>query len=146
MTDHPPLPDLTWPALLARWTLFAQSSVALPRTPLGDRWRAAVPSIIALQAVTFALAEVPTLPEAERPLAHDRAAILINRHAADLARLWPTDPPQPITQLLADARLALSAVASTLPPPAGPAPHDPHIIPPIRLPDPPPIPDKDHSP
>ena len=49
---------ISWASLLAHWTQVAQASLALPRDAEGDRWRAAVPSIIVLQAVTHALAEV----------------------------------------------------------------------------------------
>src|SRR5262245_40321112 len=53
-----PMFDLTWPALLGHWTAFAQNSLALPKTADGDRWRAAVPAIIGLQALTHALGDL----------------------------------------------------------------------------------------
>lgn len=106
---------LTWAGLLARWTAFAQASVALPRTGEGEKWRAAVPGIIALQAVTFALAEAAGLAAPERALARDRAGVLIERHAGEFARLWPVGAgaagresglPAALAELLADARAA----------------------------------------
>ena len=107
----PPLPDLTWPALLARWTDFAQSSLAFPRTTDGDRWRNAVPAIIGLQAVTFALAEVDTLAADERALARDRAAVLIRRHEAEFRAAWPGETLHlELETLLADAKAALAAI------------------------------------
>lgn len=119
MPDDRPIGDLTWPALLAHWTAFARSSVALPKNAEGDRWRAAVAPIIGLQAVAFALGDLDRLdespgatgdtePDGERALALDKAEILINQHAGELARLWPGEPLHPeLASLVADARAAL---------------------------------------
>ena len=106
-----PAPDLTWPALLARWTAFAQSSLALPKNLEGERWRSAVSSIINLQAVTFALAELDTLEaEGERPLALDKSDIIIRSAAGQLHALWRAEPlPAELITLTNDARLALAA-------------------------------------
>ncbi len=100
--------DLTWPALLAQWTRFAQASVALPRTPTGDRWRAAVPAIIALQSLTHALGELHRLPPGERALALDRAEVLIKRHEAELLALFGTVEGE-LAALTGDARSAARA-------------------------------------
>lgn len=100
----------TWPALLAHWLAFAQASLAFPQNPQGDRLRAAVPSIINLQAVTFALAELHLLPTADRPPAIDKAAHLIDQHAAVLTGLFAPDPNGEIDTLIADARAVLQAV------------------------------------
>ena len=102
-------PNTTWPALLAHWLQFAQASIAFPKTAEGDRLRAAVPSIINLQAVTFALAELHLLPAAERPVAIDKAAHLIDQHAKLLTDLFATTPNEEITPLIQDARAALQA-------------------------------------
>jgi hypothetical protein len=109
-----PLADMTWPALLAHWTDFARASIALPRNSEGDRWRAAVAPIIGLQAVTFALGDLGRLGSGEeRALALDRAAILIDRHGAELAALWPGQPLDPhLTGLIADARACLAAAVA----------------------------------
>lgn len=80
--------SLTWTALLGRWIEFAQASLAIPAEADGERWRASVPSIINLQAVTFALAEVANLPLQERPLALDKAEILIRANREKLASIW----------------------------------------------------------
>jgi hypothetical protein len=106
-----PTPDLTWPALLARWTAFAQSSIALPKNREGDRWRSAVSSIINLQAVTFALAELDTLTgPGERALALDKSDIIIRSAAARLRALWPGEAlPSELASLIHDAALALDA-------------------------------------
>lgn len=104
-SDGSGLGELTWPGLLAQWTRFAQASVAFPKTAEGDRWRAATPAIIALQAVALALAELERLPVADRALAIDRAEVLIRRHAGELRALFGT-PAGELGALLADARAA----------------------------------------
>jgi len=105
--------DLTWPALLAHWTQFAQSSLALPKTAEGDRWRAAVPAIIGLQAVTFALGDLDRLADGaggERALALDKSDLLIRKHAAELHDLWRGEPLHAeLATLIDDARAALAA-------------------------------------
>ncbi|HRP64065.1 MAG TPA: hypothetical protein PK400_12270, partial [Phycisphaerales bacterium] len=63
---------LTWTGLLSQWVRFAQSAPALPKNAEGERWRAAVPSVIALQAVTFALNDLARLPVADRAHARDK--------------------------------------------------------------------------
>lgn len=101
---------LTWAGLLSKWTEFARSALALPRTAEGDRWRRAVPSIVGLQAVTFALGEVGTLPPDELALALDRAEMLVDRDREALERIWPGEPLHPdLRTLIDDARRALAA-------------------------------------
>lgn len=106
-----PHPDLTWPALLARWTAFAQSSLALPKNSDGDRWRNAVPSIINLQAVTFALDELEKLTrEGERALALDKSEIIVRSATGQLHALWRGDAlPSELVGLIHDAGVALDA-------------------------------------
>jgi hypothetical protein len=110
-------PNVTWPALLAHWLAFAKASIAFPQTPEGDRLRAAVPSIINLQAVTFALAELHLLPAADRSAAIDRAAHLIDQHASLLTGMFVAAPNAEITTLISDARAALVAVRTARPNP-----------------------------
>ncbi|MBX3358065.1 MAG: hypothetical protein KF745_06530 [Phycisphaeraceae bacterium] len=112
MSDPAAAADLTWPALLAQWTQFAQSSLALPRNAEGDRWRAAVAPIIALQSLTHALADLDRLaggPD-QRALALDTADLLIARHTSDLHALWRGEPLHPeIESIISDARAARAA-------------------------------------
>jgi hypothetical protein len=103
--------DLTWPALLARWTAFAQSSLALPKNAAGDRWRAAVPAIINLQAVTFALEDLDRLTRpGEKALALDKAEIIIRSGTGQLHALWRGDVvPTELVALIHDAGTAIDA-------------------------------------
>ena len=118
--DHDLAPQrLTWAALLGRWVDFARSALALPDDPDGRRLRACVPDIIMLQAVWCALRELDDLEGAERALGLDRAAVLIDKHAAAIEQRWP-DPaegevgggetmPQLLLDLIRDAREELAA-------------------------------------
>lgn len=102
--------SLTWSLLLARWTDFARSAVALPDTGEPGRWKKAVPDVIALQAVYHALGEADALPEDERALGLDRSDVLIKKHAAALHDRWRAEPmPEALTELVEDARAALAA-------------------------------------
>jgi hypothetical protein len=118
--DCPSTPPLTWTVLLAGFARLAKASLALPADQLGERWRTTIPSIIALQSVTFALADVHRLDPAERPLALDKAEILITEHERLIRGLWSAAPvlPDSLADLIIDARAALHAAArhETLPP------------------------------
>lgn len=101
---------ITWAGLLAKWTEFAQSAAALPKTADGDRMRACVPSIIGLQAITHALAELDRLPEDEYAVGQDRAEVVIKRHAGEIHAAWEAEPlPEALQEIIGDARLALRA-------------------------------------
>lgn len=104
---------LTWAALLGQWVRFAQSALALPDDAEGRAWKAAVPAIIALQAVCMALRDAHRLPPDERALGLDRARILLEKHSAELHRLFANGPLHPmLRELIADAELAIRDVAS----------------------------------
>ncbi len=106
--DQPLHPEtLTWTALLGKWVEFAKVSVALPKDVEGEQWRASVVAIINLQAVTFALAEVGDLPEIDRPVALDRAEVLINDNQASLESIWADAMPDSVAEITRDARGAL---------------------------------------
>jgi hypothetical protein len=107
MSLHPEA--LTWMALLGRWMQFAQASLALREEQDGDRWRASVPAIINLQAVTFALGDLDQLPPEEHALAIDRAELLITSSAARLDAIWLNAVRSPsLNEIIADARHALA--------------------------------------
>ncbi len=106
------MPDTaTWTGLLAHWTALAQRSLALPKNAEGERWRAAVPAIVGLQAITHALGEIDTLaPGEDRAAAQDRAAVGIQSHAGALHQLWRGEPMHgELTGMIDDARAALAA-------------------------------------
>lgn len=106
------MPDAnTWTGLLAHWTALAQRSLALPQNAEGERWRAAIPAIVGLQAIAHALGEIDTLaPDEDRAAAQDLAAVGIQNHAASLHRLWRGEPiHEELTGMIDDARAALAA-------------------------------------
>lgn len=99
---------LTWAVLLGRWIDFARSALALPDDADGRRLRDAVPDMIGLQAVWFALQHLEELEPAERAIGLDRAAVLIERHTSSLQTMWDRQPlPPALTELIADATTAL---------------------------------------
>ncbi len=99
----------TWAALLGAWTDFARSSAAFPKTPEGDALRDAVPAIIGLQAVTFALRDIDRLHPDERPVSLETAALLIRQYASQLHDIWRGEDLHPeIAALIHDARHELA--------------------------------------
>lgn len=100
---------ITWTMLLSRWTEFAKAAVALPTQGEGARWRAAVPDVIALQALTHALAELDSLSDqGQRAPAIDLAEVQVGRHAEALNGHWKSEPlPVQLAELIGDARAAL---------------------------------------
>ena len=106
-------PDtLTWTGLLAQWMDFARASVALPPGAEGDRWRDSIAPIITLQAVTFALAELGRLSAEARPLARDKAEVLIRDSESQLATIWKDTMTETVREICTDARTALRASLS----------------------------------
>jgi hypothetical protein len=106
--------DMTWPALLAHWTGIAQASLALPETAENQRWKSAIPAIVGLQAVTFALGDLDRLAvdasgaPGERALAIDKADLASRQFAKDLHTLWHDGPlPDELSLIIADARAAV---------------------------------------
>jgi len=102
--------SLTWTGLLAQWVRFAQASAALPKGDAeGDRWRASVPAVINLQAVTFALGDLDRLAASERPLALDKAELIIRDSRRQLQELWGDAMTPTLHELCNDADDALRA-------------------------------------
>jgi hypothetical protein len=79
---------ITWTGLLAQWTQAAQASLAIPEEHDGPAWRRSIAPLITLQAVTFALNELGDLPVEERPVARDRAALLIDESLDLVEAVW----------------------------------------------------------
>lgn len=97
-----------WAALLARWTEFARASVAFPKTAEGRAWSSSVAPAITLQAISFALADLESIEADERPLALDRASILIESASAEIHSAWaPESAHEELLELIEDARQAL---------------------------------------
>src|SRR5688572_14289249 len=103
---------LTWAVLLGRWVNFARSAVALPDDAQGRAWKAAVPDIIGLQAVTMALDELDQLPPDEQALGLDRGHVLVERHARNLRSLFPQDLHPMLRDLIDEATQGLTAARS----------------------------------
>lgn len=109
MTDPKPLePDrLTWAVLLARWTDFARSAVALPEEGEGGLVRQSVTDIITLQAVWFSLRQMDELSDPERAIGLDRAGVLVERHRRAIkARFGEIPLPEGLQSLLDDVEAA----------------------------------------
>jgi hypothetical protein len=103
----------SWTALLAFWTEFARTAVALPETREGDAWRASVAPAIGLHAIASALGELDRLAREEHAVAMDRAEVGIKEHARTLHAAWAHEPlPEALAELITDARTALEAAAS----------------------------------
>jgi len=101
---------MTWAALLGKWTEFAQSALALPDNDEGGRLKEAVPTIITLQAVTHACAELGQLDTDERLLGADKAEMLVKKNAGEFNRIWSGEVmPDAIIEIVEDAQLALRA-------------------------------------
>jgi len=104
---------LTWAVLLGKWTEFAQTAVALPTDGEGGRWRDAVASVITLQAVTHALAELDEIDPAERSVALDRAEIACREASGRLHELWRGEAlPEEVGALIDDSRIAFEMAAN----------------------------------
>ena len=100
---------LTWSALIGRWVEFARSAVALPTDRAGKRMREAVPSIIMLQAVYFAVQHLEELSRDEQALGLDRAELLLDEHRGVIEKLWHGDsPPGELSVLIHDAETAIT--------------------------------------
>lgn len=113
MGDVEPLePErLTWAVLLARWTDFAGSAVALPEVGEAGLVRQSVTDIITLQAVWFALGQMDELSDAERALGLDRAGVLIARHRSAIqARFGENGMPEGLESLLEDVAEAYEKI------------------------------------
>lgn len=108
---HPEV--LTWTGLLGQWMQFAQASLALPDDAQGPRWRASVPAVINLQAVTFALADLDRVSASERALALDKAEILIRQSSGQLNEIWSGQSMSAqLSEIAADAQAALALARS----------------------------------
>ena len=102
----------TWSALLGHWMALVKAGEGLVRAAPDDldaaRWRASIPEVVTLQAITFALGELARLPEADRPLARDRADLGVTSAASTLDQVWRgVEMPESVLEIAADARRAV---------------------------------------
>jgi len=108
-----PITDLgTWSALLGHWMALVKAGEGLRRAaetdPDAARWRASIPEVVTLQAITFALGDLARLPEADRPLARDRADLGVVAAASALDAVWRgVEMPESVLEIAADARRAV---------------------------------------
>ena len=99
---------LGWSAMLAKWTEFAQASLALPKDHDGPRWKACVTPIITMQAIVAALGELDQLPRGHQPVAIDAAEALLREQLAIVHEAWSGELiPDSINDLIEEARGAL---------------------------------------
>lgn len=93
--------------MLGRWTELARAASAQSSDPGWQRLSACVSDVIALQAVTMALDELPTADPATQALGLDRAGVLIDRSLAGIDRAWRDElRPESLRALIDDARSA----------------------------------------
>ena len=106
---------MTWSVLISRWMAFAQSALALPDTANGRAWKAAVPSIITLQALFFALRESEELPSEEQAVGYDRSMVQMNDCIGKLKTIFEGESLHPmLTDLIEDLTEELRVVAKRL--------------------------------
>jgi hypothetical protein len=109
---------LTWSVLLGHWTAFARASLALPDDAPGSAMRQTVPDAIGLQALWFALQQLPDLPPDQQALGHDRAAVLLDKHRQHIQSTWAAAQqpiPPLLNELLDDVQTALATTDTPTP-------------------------------
>ncbi len=106
--ESAPLSTETWASLLGRWIEFAQVSVVLPSDGDGRRWRSAIPSIIEVQAITFALRDLAVLPREDRDVARARAGVVLEQASGRIHDIWRgLALPESVFELIEEARRTL---------------------------------------
>ena len=103
---------ITWTTLLSHWTSLVKAGeglvMAAPDDADAHRWRDSIPEIMTLQAITFALGDLESLSEPDRPLARDRADLAVTESSAALDRCWKgVEMPPMLLEIASDARRAV---------------------------------------
>lgn len=106
--------SLTWAALLGRWLDMAAASVAIGDDQDGPQWRRSISSFVTLQAIVFALEEFESLADDERPVALDRAEVLVSDARGQLEETWPAGIPDSLVEALEDAEGAIGMLESRM--------------------------------
>jgi hypothetical protein len=101
---------LAWTALLGRFIDLVKAGKGMPTTGAGPKWAASIEPIILMQATAFALDDLASLPEADRPLARDRAEVQLTTALEQAEAIW-TAPlvPGAIREIEAAANEALES-------------------------------------
>ena len=94
---------LAWTALLGRWIDLVKAGTGMPEAGDGDHWQKSIPAIIELQATAFALGDLESLESADRPLARDRATLLIEGADERLEVIWAEQGIPPELREIQDA-------------------------------------------
>jgi hypothetical protein len=101
----------TYEALLVHSVSVASAARALPENDQGDRLRGSLPAMLAIQAVTLALANLHRLPEDQYAVGQDLAEVELRTRARELNELWRTHAmPDEMLDLM---RLCHEAIART---------------------------------
>jgi hypothetical protein len=111
-TSKLPTGLVTWATLLGHWTDLVKAGEGLKRSDDEDdrAWRASLPEVIRLQAITFALAELDRVEIPDRGLARDRATIGVEEASAQLDALWSgVSMPEALLEIASDAARAVEA-------------------------------------
>ena len=107
-----PTAVVTWTTLLARWTALVKAGeglvLATPDEADAQRWRASIPEIVILQAVTFALGDLESLAGIDRSIARDRADLAVTESCGRLDGVWRgLEMPAGLLEVASDARRAV---------------------------------------
>ena len=100
---------LAWTALLGRWLDLVKAGSGIHPDGEGPAWEGSLEPIITIQATAFALKDLASLEDIDRPLARDRAIILLEKSADTLETCWQGEIPDEIQEMLDDAWDALGA-------------------------------------
>jgi hypothetical protein len=105
---------IAWSTLLAKWIQWAKASVALPDDAAGTAWKASLPHLISLQAITHAMNELADVVLSDRAFALERAEYSVKEHTTGLHSCWASEPlPESVATVIDTAQVTL-ARAQTL--------------------------------
>ena len=99
----------TYEALLVHSVSVASAARVLPANDEGDRLRGSLPAMLAIQAVTLALANLHRLPEGQYAVGQDMAEVELRTRARELNELWRTHAmPDEMLELMQSCREAIA--------------------------------------
>lgn len=106
--------SLSWAALLGRWLDLAAASTVLGEDQDGPQWRRSISSLVTLQAVVFALEEFHALEGEEKPVALDRAEVLVDDAREQLLDTWGDQMPESLVEAVTDAEEAIALLETSM--------------------------------